>query len=846
MKKEILLIFICLTIYNIAVSQVTPDIKDTTDTGRNVATEVDAIVINSIQEAQDERESDESGSSNYVPGLLHSSRDVYAGNSSYAFSIAYFKNRGLDNKYEEISMNGFLMNNLVTGRANYSQWGGLNHVVLYPETIFGLNAVNFTFGDIGGATNYIMRASSYRQQIRATYSLSNRSYNNRLMFTGSTGLLKNGWAFAASVSARFGNALTYVDGTSYDGYSYFVSAEKQFNKEHALTLTAFAAPTVRGMQGNSVSEVYDMLDDHYYNPNWGWYQGKKRNARMRSTHEPVIMLSHYYTPKSNKFLITTTITSTFGKNSTTSLNWFDVPDPRPDYYRYLPSYQDTTTEQGRAMAAYTRDQWLNNADVRQIDWDNMYKVNQLATQQGKQAQYMVENRVIDHILIGGSSNIVATLTDHIKLAAGVDIRGMKQRNYKTINDLLGGTYWLDVDKYSEGDFPEDANIIYNNLDEKDKQLSEGDIFGYNYNYYIYKQRLWAMFTFTYNKVDFHAGAEVGGTEYWREGKMRNGRFANESKGKSDVKTFLDAAAKLGVTYKITGRNYLTLNGAITQSAPGILNAFLAPRIRNTYVSNLKPEKALSGELSYIMKYPKVQLRITGYYAYIKDITKLISFYHDDYASMVNYSMSGIDQRHAGVEAGAEFKIGSMFAIVVAGNYGDYRYASRPKVVINAENGYDIPDVEQTVYWKNYHVSGTPQAAVTLGLKFNHNYWYVNINANYFNKIYCDLNPERRTSNARGTLDVNSELYHLIADQTVLSPKGEFTLDASVSKSWRIKRYTIGFNASVTNILNNKNLTTTAWEQYRFDYNEMNVNKFQNKYYYALGTTFYLGLSFSFN
>ena len=107
-----------------------------------------------------------------------------------------------------------------------------------------------------------------------------------------------------------------------------------------------------------------------------------------------------------------------------------------------------------------------------------------------------------------------------------------------------------------------------------------------------------------------------------------------------------------------------------------------------------------------------------------------------------------------------------------------------------------------------------------------------------------MNPERRTSAARGTLDENSELYHQVVDQTRL--KGQFTLDASISKSWKVKRYIIGFNLSVTNILNNRNLITTAWEQYRFDYKEYNVDKFQNKYYYAYGTTFYAGINFQFN
>lgn len=839
MKKILLLTLLLLMVCGQAYSQEDQSKKDTVAT-KDVPYS-DESGVGSVSEGQDD---DEIGSNSYIPGLLHSSQDVYTSNTSYTFSIAYFRPRGYDNEYQTVSINNFMMNSSVTGRASYSQWGGLNHVVRYPEVITNLNAPNFTFGNVGGASNYDLRASAYRKQIRATYSLSNRTYTNRLMLTGATGVLQNGWSFAASLSTRFGSQLSYVDGSVYNAFSYFLSAEKKINNEHAVNLVAFGTPTQRSLQGNSVQEAYDLVGSNYYNPNWGWYNGEQRNARIRTIHEPVIMLTHYFTPKENKYTITTTLATTFGKNSSTAMNWYDVQDPRPDYYRYLPSYQTTD-----ALQDYMTQQWLNDASVRQIDWDHMYYTNQYNAIQGLRAQYMIEDRVYSHFQLGGSSNLVYNLNDNTKLAAGIDIRGMRQSNYKTISDLLGGLYWLDVDKYSEGDFPEEEMVAYNDLDNPGAELKEGDVFGYNYDYHIYNQLLWAILNFNYSKVEFFVGANVGGTEYWRDGKMRNGRFPDDSKGKSDVASFANYGFKAGITYKITGRNYLLLNGQYSSDAPNVLNAFLSPRTRNAYVANLSNERILAADLSYVMNYPFMKMRITGYYTKFLDRTELVSFYHDDLSSMVNYSMSGIDQRHIGIELGAEIKLGAMFSLILAGNFGDYIYTSRPKVLITADNGYDIlgdnnREQTQEVYWKNYHVDGSPQIATTLGLKFNHNYWWVNINANYFDKIYCSMNPERRTTLARGSLPDDSELLADIIGQTRL--KGQFTLDASVSKSWRIKsKYNIGFNISVTNILNNKNLVTTAWEQRRFDFSEYNVNKFQNKYYYAFGTTFYAGINFQF-
>ena len=146
MKKTLFLLVVLLSACLIASSQESGGKKQKKQREKKTAV-VDAetdLSTESYDLAEGQEDSD--SETDYVPGLLHSSRDVFENNTSYTFSIAYFRARGYDNHFHNLCINGFQFNSLVTGRATYSQWGGLNHVMRYPESITGLNVSTFNFG----------------------------------------------------------------------------------------------------------------------------------------------------------------------------------------------------------------------------------------------------------------------------------------------------------------------------------------------------------------------------------------------------------------------------------------------------------------------------------------------------------------------------------------------------------------------------------------------------------------------------------------------------------------------------------------------------------------------------
>ena len=144
----------------------------------------------------DELQSNSAQSS--VSSVLGASRDAFTSAANFNFSVARFKTRGYDTENFPTLMNGIAEEDLTNGRTAFSSWSGLNDVLRSRESTSGLNPSTYSFGGIGGSYSIDSRAGRQRKQIQATYSLSNRTYDNRFMLTYGSGFNKKGWAYSAS------------------------------------------------------------------------------------------------------------------------------------------------------------------------------------------------------------------------------------------------------------------------------------------------------------------------------------------------------------------------------------------------------------------------------------------------------------------------------------------------------------------------------------------------------------------------------------------------------------------------------------------------------------------------
>ena len=806
-----------------------------------------------------------SSSVNDASTLLNSSRDVFNSIAAYNFGSLRYRVRGNDTKYNEVMINGILMNDPETGRPIFSNWGGLNDAFRNSVLVEGLGRTGAGFGGLGGLTSYSTRASEYRKQISLSYAFSNRSYRHRAIASVGTGEMGNGWYLMAAASGRYAGK-GYTEGTFYQAYSYFLSVEKKFNDKHSIGLTVFGAPSQRGGSTPVVQEAYDLVGSNFYNPNWGFQtideNGTQvvRNSRVSTSHQPFASLTWYWTPnKKTEFYTTAYVFA--GKAGQTGLNWGETGDPRPDYYKNLPSYYETHAS---CQAEYEAqlNAWLNrDSETCQIDWDALYNANRdhLFTVNningtnesvtGKASKYILGERHFDRRQLGNSTYFKHEFMPNLIMTGGFAVSASRTHYYESVNDLLGGDFYYDVNKYAENLENEECQTDLNNPNHVAKV---GDIISYNYYAHRNYGRVWDQIDWLVGRFDLYLGLQAEFTQIWREGLWKSGSFSDNSFGKDKMHNFFDPSVKAGVTFAINGRNHIVANFAYMTQAPQFRDIYVSPRTRHTVVEgDLKSERINAFDLSYLYRSPVFKFRLTGYYYTYQNLIWNRSFYCENvflntttsansYTSQfINFIMTDINQKSLGVELGAEWNVTPTITLQAAAANGIHAYSNNPIFSVYDDNNTTAYIQNSIAYLKDYHVASGPEAVASLGIKYNDpKNWWVSLNANYLANMYFDVNPYNHTEEgmlhyAQGDIRIEEVLK-----QSPMKPA--FTLDFYGGISYRYKGYYFLLNVSVNNLLNNKSTILYGYEQLRFDAN--NPEMFPDKYSYMYGINYFISLT----
>ena len=646
----------------------------------------DEILLNLTEEEM----TDDEGRSQSQASSSSASTDVFNSNTSFAWSTARYRNRGYSSNVENYYIEGLNFSSQERGQFNYSAMGGLNDASRYKEVLNPMEATNFTFGGIGQSTNYMMGASRYAQGWKVGAAGTNRNYKARVNATYSSGVMNNGWAVTAQLAYRFS---PYVDnkgiigeGIKYYSLGYFLTAEKIWDNAR-LKLITFGAPTERGQNAAVTQEVYDLTGSNNYNPYWGYQDGKVRNSRIVKSYDPTVIAAYEYKIDEQQ-KIKAAVGYHYSWYSNSALNFFNAPDPRPDYYRNLPSFywdgqianpnNETSAGQlfdengnhypwglfigedmkgvnlgsgfvgddGNLVGPSVDKDMYNNLvhlwqtrdnKTTQIDWENIYaanyanNANDAARDTITSARYILERRHNDIQEANASFNYVNEQFDHLRMTLGVEGKFSQGIHYKTIDDLLGGNQWIDIDAFADRDIKELAsnggftqadiiNVRKNEVAEDYDPIvkADGRRYGYDYRINMGNAKVWFQNEWTLNEVDLYYALQLNYSMMQRSTNMLNGRAwyqtmiakekalageeidpaiyyghkaydqieAAQAAGQlksgttyvGDAHHFLDPAFKLGANYKINGRNHLKLNVLAETRAPFARDAYISQRV----------------------------------------------------------------------------------------------------------------------------------------------------------------------------------------------------------------------------------------------------------------------------
>lgn len=675
------------------------------------------------------------------PEILKSTPGVYATKSGGGYGDGRLNLRGFNSENVAVMINGVPVNDMENGRVYWSNWAGLSDVTSAMQVQRGLGASKVAVPSIGGTVNILSKTTDVEKGGNFFYSFGNDNYQ-KVGATLSTGLLESGWAASVSGSATRGDG--YVDGTQFQGYSYFFNLSKRINENHTIALTTFGAPQTHGQRQNrNTIERYQNAESGIrFNPDWGILNGSVVSVEDNFYHKNQTSLNWYWTI-SEKSDLSTAVYGSWGRGGG-----------------------------GGTAGDYDLFTVRLGGNDQPIDLDYIQSIN---IERGKvglgSAAYLRASRN-DHDWYGILSTFKTDFTDAISLVTGIDLRTYTGHHFSEVTNLLGGAYALD-----------DSDI-----NNPNRALQVGD----KRDYYDDGQVGWSGFfaQAEYDKDDlslFLAGA-ISNTSYKRTDYFIY--LDDDPLQETDRYNFFGYSIKGGANYNITFHHNVFANIGYFTKAPGFDAVFL--NYDNEHINeNAADQKIFSMEVGYGYRSEKLSANVNLYRTKWGDRTFTDNFTEDGVDYFVN--LLGVDALHQGIEIDATYKPLPNLTFTGMLSLGDWIWDS------NVENAQVYDDANNPVGDPiNLQIDGLKvgdAAQTTAALGADYEFMpktHFTLDYNYFGNLYADFDPNDRTVDE---LDPNAPLIQ----PWELPAYGTF--DASFRYGFMVGSFNTTLSARMYNIFN---------------------------------------------
>jgi hypothetical protein len=718
----------------------------------------------------------ERGGNQELPMLLKLTPSVYTSNAGGGFGDSRIAIRGFQQEEVAVLINGIPINDMNAGRVFWSNWVGLGDVLRTMQVQRGLGASRLAIPSIGGTINMITRTTD--QERGGSVTLETGSvYAMKATASLSSGRTAKGFAATFVGSRTVGPG--YINRTSIDAWSYYLSLAQELGSRHLLSLNVLGAPQVHDQRFTrlTVSEWANRSSNRF-NPDYGLLQGEKLNSGTNFYHKPQVALNHQW-QISDRSLLTTSLYGTWGRGGGTGVNTV-------------------------ANEANSRPSLRNNAADSLLNWDALYTFNRgnsLDTvfnaqtgsilMRGHRAYAVLRNSNNNHDQYGLLTTFQQTLGESVKLLAGADVRLYTSEHYRDIRNLLGGDYFI------ETGYANDPELITLNQSGQRDTLNGriqrlGGVIDYHYQTRINNYGGFLTAEYNTRRVSAYLSGAVSNTSMQRVEIMNPARAnatregVNPTQTESDVLNFLGYNLKGGVNYRIGEVHNVFASAGIFERAPFFRFVFNDERLSNATSKDPQTEKVMSFELGYGLRTRRAQANVNAYYTQWRDKGLRTSYTRaDNVLSFVN--IPGVQALHTGIEADGQWQFHKWFTLSGMLSLGNWQWQN--DVTAYIQNEATLAQDTLNLYIKGLNVGDAAQTTASLGLRFQpSSAFYLALDYGHYANLYAAFTPESRTREA----DAGKQAWALPAYNL---------LDLHAGYSFRIGSTDATFRLSCINLLN---------------------------------------------
>ncbi|KAB1160637.1 TonB-dependent receptor plug domain-containing protein [Tenacibaculum aiptasiae] len=785
------------------------------------------------------------------PEILNATPSVYATKQGGGFGDSRINIRGFDQSNTAVMINGMPVNDMENGWVYWSNWAGLSDVTSAIQVQRGLGSSKLAISSVGGTINVLTRSSDKKEGGRVYVGVGN---DNRLKTTVSynTGVLENGM----SVSALFGrtNGDGYVDGTSFEGYSYYVALGYK-NDNHDFQFTITGAPQRHNGRGFAPS-LADYIrygngtdPNRKYNSDWGYRNGKEETFGGNFYHKPVASLNWDWSINDNSKL-SSVLYASLGRGGSVGAigridgkQFFQLRDQNGLYrfddiiaYNSGQNVPDLGTRDvysgGAGGPASINGQYINGNNNR-----GQYFPADNAWTRGSENGISQRSSVNSHNWFGLISNFNTQLSDELTFDVGVDLRTYKGIHYRRLVDLLGADAYIDNDNINapgtvitQTNEASIGNIwnVFKSVDDEQK-----------IDYYNEGKVNWVgVFTqLEYKKDDISAFIQGAISN---QGFQRVDYFNyldSDPNQTSDWENLLGGNIKGGLNWNINEKHNVFVNGGYYLKQPTFDAVF--PNFTNNDVNTgLTNEKILGLELGYGFRHENYNVNVNLYRTSWKDrfLRSSTTFnFGTPQEVRGTANLQGIEQIHTGIEIDATAKFGAL-KVNLMGSIGNYEYGSDVTATFFDQNNDPIivggVQETKTLYLKDKKVGDAPQTTFRIGFDYNVTEdLKFDISQFYVGNLYANVDAAGFSTPDTKTLELPG--YSLI--DAGVSYKYMFKNNSSVGLRFNVSNLTDELYISESETNRAANPGDTTWR---------GINT-RNRVYFGLGRTWNLGINYKF-